>query len=254
MSKLIFMNNPEKIYTCNFSQIGKNQIRLIFDSEDIPSKKVYLSGCCLVNEWNPELIQANREDYKYLYRKYDNDSNIIELCNNNMPYIDNGINIAEYTPTLEEIKKTKISEFSRICNQMITNGVDIDIDGNPEHFSYTDEDQRNIKELFDIALQTNNSMYYHSNNGWCKLYSAEQIINLYISEVTNKIHHTTYFNQIKMYVESLDDKDIIFNITYGTELPREYSETYNNAMLKAIESLDLLLQNRQQILSSSKEG
>lgn len=255
MSKIIFMNNPEKIYTCDFSQIGESQIRLIFDLEDIPSKKAYLSGCCLVNEWNPALIQTNREDYKYLYRKYENEPNIIELCNDNIPYSDNGIEIEypEYTPTLEEVKTIKIAEFSRICNQMITNGVDIDVDGNIEHFSYTDEDQRNIKELFDIVLQTNNSMYYHSDNGGCKLYSVDQIINLYISEVTNKMHHTTYFNQMKMYIESLDDNSIISNITYGTELPGEYLDTYNNAMLKAKENIDFLLQNIQQ-LSSAKEG
>jgi len=252
MSKVIFIKNPETIYTCDFTQIGENQIRLIFES-DLPSQDIYLSGCYLVNEWNPLLIQTNRDDYIYVYRKYDDAPNIIELCNNNVPYIENKTDIPDleqYTPTLTQVKSTKISELSLICNKMIIHGIDIEIDGIQEHFSYTDEDQRNIKELFDIVLQTNNSMYYHSDNEGCKLYSVEQIISLYIAEVTNKMHNTIYFNQLKMYIESLDDANDISSIVYGSELSGKYLDTYNNAMLKAKENIELLLQNRQQIISS----
>ena len=49
MSKIIFINAPESIYDCNFSQIGEHQIRLEFNSE-IPKPNVYLSGFRLINE------------------------------------------------------------------------------------------------------------------------------------------------------------------------------------------------------------
>lgn len=145
---------------------------------------------------------------------------------------------------MDELKTLKINELSRICNQSIICGVDIDIDGKIEHFSYTDEDQKNIKELFDIVVQTNKPMYYHSDNGGCKLYSAEQIINLYIAEVTNKMHHTTYNNQMKMYIETLNDEEIISATFYGDELHDEFLETYKNAMLQAKETIETLLQNK----------
>lgn len=250
MSKIIFINAPESIYDCKFLQIGEHQIRLEFDS-NIPEPSIYLSGCYLVNEWNSSLIQTHREDYKYLYRTYDEHPNIIELCNDNIPYNepDDVIPpIDPYVPTLDEVKSSKISELSKTCNSLITTGIDVEIDGVTEHFSYNDEDQTNIKELFDIVIQTNSPMYYHQDNGSCKLYSAEQIINLYITEVTNKMHHTTYFNQLKMYIKSLNDADDVSAIVYGDKLQGVYLETYNNAMLQAKENVELLLQNRRTVI------
>lgn len=253
MSKIIFINNPSVIYDCEFSQIGENQIRLEFES-NLPEQDVLLSGCYLVNEWNNKLIQTDRKDYVYLYRTYENKP-IIELCNDNVPYIENETETPDvleqpdlYEPTLDEIKTSKISELSKICNQSIVYGVDIDIDGETEHFSYTDEDQTNIKELFDIVVQTNKPMYYHSDNEGCRLYTVEQIINLYIAEVTNKMHHTTYFNQLRMYIGSLNNEEAISSITYGDKLQGEFLETYNNAMLQAQENVETLLQNRQSII------
>ena len=251
MSKLIFMHNPEVIYDCEFSQIGENQIRLNFFESNLPDQDIFLSGCCLVNEWNNKLIQTDRKDYIYLYRTYENEPAVIELCNNNVPYvasieaeIPDFDQVEPYKPTLDEIKALKISELSKICNQSIVYGVDIEINGKTEHFSYAEEDQTNIKEMFDIVMQTNKPMYYHSDNEGCKLYSVEQIINLYIAEVTNKMHHTTYFNQIKMYIESLNDADVIYSIVYGFELRDEFLETYKNAMLQAKENVETLLQDR----------
>ena len=155
MSKIIFINAPESIYDCNFSQIGEHQIRLEFNSE-IPKPNVYLSGFRLINEHNHSLIQTYREDYTYLYRIYDEYPKTIELCNDNMPYRahDNIIPPTEpHKPTLDEAKSIKIAGLSRTCNALITNGVDMEIDGVAEHFSYNDEDQTNIKELFVYMLQ-----------------------------------------------------------------------------------------------------
>ena len=99
-------------------------------------------------------------------------------------------------------------------------------------------------------MQTNSPMYYHQNNGGCRLYSAEQIINLYVTEVTNKMHHTTYFNQLKMYIKSLNDIDAVSSVAYGDKLQGIYLETYNNAMLRAKESVETLLRNRAAALSN----
>lgn len=252
MSKIIFINAPESIFDCKFSQIGEHQIRLEFNS-DIPEPNVYLSGCYLINEHNHSLIQTCRKDYTYLYRIYDEYPKIIELCNDNMPYSEPDgiiIPIKPYMPTLDEAKSTKIAELSKTCNTLIIDGVDVKMDGVTEHFSYNDEDQTNIKELFDIVMQTNSPMYYHQDNGGCRLYSAGQIINLYVTEVTNKMHHTTYFNQLKMYIKSLNNVDAVSSVSYGDELQGIYLETYNNAMLQAKESVETLLQNRATTLSN----
>ena len=102
-----------------------------------------------------------------------------------------------------------------------------------EHFSYNEEDQVNIKELFDLAIQTNVPMYYHPDGASCKLYTVEQIVSIYTTNVTNKMHHITYFNQLKLYVNSLKTSEDVETVTYGDELTGDYLKTYNNAMEQA---------------------
>ena len=85
MSKIIFIKEPSTIYDGQFSQIGKHQVRLIF-ADIVPSDEVLLSGFNLVNEYNG-VIQTSRTDYTYLYRKYEDNSNQIELCNDNNPWV-----------------------------------------------------------------------------------------------------------------------------------------------------------------------
>ncbi len=58
------------------------------------------------------------------------------------------------------------------------------------------KDQTNIKELFDLAIQTNVPMYYHSDGNSCKLYTVKQIIELYTTADMNKMHHITLLDGI----------------------------------------------------------
>lgn len=148
----------------------------------------------------------------------------------------------EYTPTLDEVKTKKISDFSSICKQNIENGVTISIDDQDEHFTYGIEsgDQGNIDDIFNLAVTTGLSQPYHSSNGNCKLYTVEQITELYIAVKYLKAKETTYFNQIKQYINDTDDKETIKAITYGQELTGKYLENYNSMMAQSqaiIESL-----------------
>lgn len=85
MSKIIFIKEPSTIYDGHFSQIGEHQVRLIF-TDLIPSDEVLLSGFNLVNEYNG-VVQTARPDYKYIYKTYEDNSNQIELCNDNKPWV-----------------------------------------------------------------------------------------------------------------------------------------------------------------------
>lgn len=85
--------------------------------------------------------------------------------------------------------------------------MDIEVNGETGHFSYDYEDQVNIKELFDLSVQTNVPMFYHADEESCKAYTTEELITIYIALSTNKFHHITYYNQLKMYIESLDNID-----------------------------------------------
>lgn len=153
------------------------------------------------------------------------------------PVIDDTIigdeDIPAYVPTLEEVINWKTNELSYICENQIISGVDVEIDGIIEHFSYKLEDQNEIADAFDLATKTGMSVPYHSDNNSCKLYTPEQITSLYIAQHTNTTHHKTYFNQMKMYIHTLTDTEVVNAVTYGDELTGKYLDNYNMIMAQA---------------------
>lgn len=239
----------------NLSVDSFGRAKIIFENDSIPDESILLSGFVELNEHN-YLEQSDFSDMNYLYRKIDDVTYILTRDESDIyiePEVSDGFYpdfthedfvYEEYIPTLDEVRNAKISNLSSICYQKIINGIDIDINGVSEHFSYTEEDQTNIKELFDLAVQTNTPLYYHSNGNSCKLYSVEQIIELYIKSVMNKMHHITYFNQLKMYINTLSNSDAINTIEYGMELIGEYLDTYTAAMAQAKVGMETLLKEK----------
>lgn len=247
MSLIKFKNfsENEKIEVI-LSIVPNKRVKMTFKNiTDIPDKSILLSGFIELNEHN-FIEQSDFRRMNYIYRKLDELTYILTEKEDDI-YIEpeipdvNTPEYPEHIPTVEELKNIKILDWSSICNAQIVNGVNIDIDGNIEHFSYNDEDQVNIKELFDLSVQTNVPMYYHSDGNSCKLYTVEQITLLYTTAAMNKMHHITYFNQLKMYLNTLDILDDINNLNYGCELEGDYLETYNSAMSQARLGMETLL-------------
>ena len=118
--------------------------------------------------------------------------------------------------------------FSEICNSIIEKGVDVEIDGKKEHFSYTikNGDQTNIDNLVSSVKFTGLSQPYHADGGNCRMYTPAQVIAIYIACITNKTKQTTYFNQMKRFItEFFTDEnqiDDLRKIQYGDQLVGEY--------------------------------
>ncbi len=209
-------------------------------------------GFLELNEHNG-FVQSDYSGHKYIYKQEDDGLTFILTADENDVYVEPEPEpipeLEPYIPTFEDIKNDKINYLSSICNRNVINGVDVEIDGNVEHFSYKDEDQVNIKEIFDLAVQTNVPMYYHADGESCKLYTVEQIIAIYSTASANKMHHTTYFNQLKMFVDTLETEEDIETITYGQELTGEYLETYNASMAQAQLVLEAMLAKRSDALT-----
>lgn len=167
----------------------------------------------------------NEEDVTEVFKSYkniteDEKKSILSECS------------ISYDLTLDEVKNKKIKDFSSTCKQNIENGVTISIDGQDEHFSYSIEngDQGNIDDIFSLAVSTGLSQPYHCDGGNCKLYTVQQISELYVACKILKAKETTYFNQIKQYITDLEDKETIKAITYGQELTGTYLSNYNAMM------------------------
>ena len=123
MSKICFLADKSATYDVTFAQIGEHQVRLVF--EDIkPSDKILLSGFNLVNEHNG-YIQTVRTGYTNIYRTYDNNSLMIELC-------DDGIEYVEPDPIITPNPETYVT-YEEILNN-IPNIINIDHHDTNERF------------------------------------------------------------------------------------------------------------------------
>lgn len=145
---------------------------------------------------------------------------------------------------LEPMRTNKLSQLSQICNETINNGLSIQLsDGSTQSFSYSLEkgDQNNIKEMFDAVCMGAEGFVYHQNDGGCIFYSAQDVLIIYKALSMLKISNTTYYNQLKQYVNSLSNLDEIKAVEYGQELTGEYLQTYNARMQEAEAQFDLII-------------
>ena len=228
MEKIKF-NKDDAIYDVNLTRIKSNVIKIA--SEKNISNKIITNGFVIINEFN-NTIMSDYSDYTTIYLESGDEYYYLSTVEK---YVEPTEPIVP-TPsepiieTLESVKNSKINDLNRICSEMITSGVDVEIDGNTEHFSYTIEDQANIDDIAQMAKVTKMDQSYHCDDGSCKLYTPEQIATIYMSQKMNKAHNITYTNQLKLYVKSLDVKINVESVSYGQDLTDEYLDTYNTIM------------------------
>lgn len=249
MDKIHFLLNS---ISClgTVSKISAHIIKLEY-AENLPEEIILLSGFDILNENDDSNMSGDYyHGYTTIYKSID--SKTVLLSNDGSIY-SGGSDIdvpsvsepsEPYVETLEDVKLRKISELSEICYQNITNGIDVEIDGSLEHFSYNEEDQINIKELFDLTYNTNCNVWYHADGNMCKEYTSAQFIQIYSAEVSNKMHHTTYFNQLKLFTESLTTIEEVNKIEYNQLLTGIYLDTYDKALIQTNDNLIELLSKR----------
>lgn len=228
MSKIVFSKEKKKVYNGDFFQIGENQVRLIFH-DDIPSTEVLLSGFNLVNEHNG-IVQTNREAYTYLYRTYEDEPNKVELCNNNAPWVappepDPMPAPEPYVPTLEEVQEAKVAEMEAIKQQLVYAGFDVTLtDGTVEHFTLTMEEQIELSALQQKVKDGVPQLPWHieDESEHCRYYKNEDMELIVEAAFAHKSWHRTYFQDLRIYIRSLDNKEDVKAVTYGMEIPEEF--------------------------------
>lgn len=146
-----------------------------------------------------------------------------------------------YVPTVEEVQNSKISELSNICSQTIYAGTDVEYNGTKKHYTYTVDDQINLSQLFSTLLAGATAASYHADGEACRMYDSAELTNLYVTLAAFKTSHLTYFNQMKQYIKTLEDKEVITAIKYGDELTGEYLSNYNTIMKEAKEQIEAVI-------------
>lgn len=137
---------------------------------------------------------------------------------------------------LKTAKVAKITELTTVCQNIILNGIDY----NGKHYTYNYSDQNNISNLVQMAKSTGMDVPYHADGDLCELYSPTDIYAIYISEEINVTQNTTYLNQLKAYVDTLENIDDVNNIVYGQELTGEYLKNLNGIMKHSRKIIEVL--------------
>lgn len=176
-----------------------------------------------------QAIEITETEYNAFVKALEINETIPEEEEEDEPEIE--IPVEEPDDSLEFIRTAKLKEMSHECHMTIENGFDLELRGETHHFSLDTQDQLNLISLSAMA-QTQSLIPYHADGEACIFYTAEEINEIVSTATAFKIYHTTYYNALKTYINSLQSIEEIDEITYGTEIPEEYKSD----VLKALEA------------------
>lgn len=239
MEKIKFLKDS-MLYTCDLTPI-KNGVYKI-TSDTLPAENVVLSGFEILNE-NNFSVMSDCSNFTTKYKE--SDGNSIYVSTGEI-YVEPAVPDPEPIPepTEEELAAQKLAEFNiekenkiyemrSACETTIEKGITTS-DG--KKYSYTVQDQSNILNAMNLAKATGLEVPYHADGESCSLYTYDDIASIYIQEQMNLTKNQTYFNQLKLYIESVTDVkdiDLIKNIYYGTDLTGKYLDKYNEIMVQS---------------------
>ncbi|SCX76651.1 hypothetical protein SAMN02910441_00107 [Ruminococcus sp. YE282] len=167
-----------------------------------------------------DVIEIDKEEYDELYELIEHDEEI-------EPYPEPEPS-PESEPEPEDItvayaKKLKLKDMSNTCNNIIFAGIDVVLsDEETHHFSLTEYDQLNLFKLETLARSSQEVLPYHEDGELCKFYPAVDIIAIANAATQYIAYHTTYFNSLKAYINSLRSLNTISRVTYGMDIPEKY--------------------------------
>lgn len=130
-----------------------------------------------------------------------------------------------YEPTLEELKEQKIAEMNGKQQELIQKGVDVPLsNGTTERFTLKDQDQMSLMGLQTLAAQGVERIPWHEadNSEHCKYYSAEDMSRITGSALSFISFQVTYFRDLRIYINSMLDKESVQSVEYGMYIPSEY--------------------------------
>lgn len=142
---------------------------------------------------------------------------------------------------LSTIKKNKISELGKICSSNILNGTNVQTTVGEEHFSFKDDDQKNIKNAYDIAKITNIEVIYHADETPCRLFTVSEITNIYVTMQNHIAYNTTLCNMLNTWVRRCSSKEEIDSIQYTSQLPEDLQILFDQNLAQAKLISDALL-------------
>ncbi len=141
-------------------------------------------------------------------------------------------------PTLVE-KKTAAA--SQTCQEAIYAGIDVDLSGGKQHFSLTAHDQTNIDSMFTAVTLGATEFPYHADGNKCVMFSAADIVALYVAYKGFVTQQTTYCNFLRLWMNRETNPDALAAITYGDDLPADLATQMQEIMAQAQAQIEAII-------------
>lgn len=144
-------------------------------------------------------------------------------------------------PTIEEVREDKLNTASATCEQLIYDGIDVTLSTGEKHFSLQIADQSNIDGIFNAVTLGATAYPYHADGELCTMFSASDIVLLYMSYKNFVTAQTTYCNALRQWIMREKDKDTLLVIEYGATLPDDLNEEMNKILDAANEQVQAIV-------------
>ena len=148
---------------------------------------------------------------------------------------------APVEPTIEEIRTEKLSTASATCEHLIYDGIDVTLSTGEKHFSLQIADQSNIDGIFNAVTLGATAYPYHADGELCSMFSATDIVTLYMNYKSFVTAQTTYCNALRQWIMREEDKDKLAAIEYGASLPDDLNTEMNTILTAAQEQVQAIV-------------
>lgn len=232
--------------TSDFSQVvsdlSKIELIDIYDYNGTIQRRItdFTSFSSITLETDSYLDEKNKpvSVIKVVFKKTSLDD-IVESLNKKVNNI-----VDEASMNLEEFKEHKIAKLGEECRSIIEQGLDVETSKGVKHFTYKQDDQFNVKTLFDSARMVKMDVPFHSSKNPCTVFTWQDAVNIYIALESNLLYHTTYCNALFMNIrEDLHTKEDVAKVTYGQEIPESRKTDMDTALATGKALMEAVMKN-----------
>ncbi len=226
--------SDEKVsYEINFKKISTHIVQI---TGNFPIKRKGFVCCREGNEDD----EWSYKDYTTVYREIEGG---VQFSNDGSVYVappepEPVPEPEPYVPTLEEVREEKVNEMNMTQQNVIQTGIDVILtDGSMEHFTLTANDQISLMGLQAQVAAGAEQIPWHASNhdDHCKYYSNADMQIIIAAAMQYVSFHVTYFRDLRIYINSLKDKEAVQAVAYGIPVPEAYQSEVLRDMYAAME-------------------
>ena len=128
----------------------------------------------------------------------------------------------------------------------ISTGIDVELSAGTEHFSLQTHDQTNIDSMFTAVTLGAKQYPYHSDGNQCVMYSAADIVALYVAYKSFVTQQTTYCNFLNIWLKRETDAAAVAAIQFGSELPEDLAAEMKAILAQAAAQIQTIIEKMKQ--------